>query len=261
MNYIHKIIILFLISFNSIICLGQHNIKIEYISNDTCISTTVNEYDRLLRHVIPDKKEITRLYKVNLFKLARQKLNFSIEHALNKKFTLEHEAVFHIVGYSNYKLFTQIETMSFSKFSNKTLYYLTLSSNLKYYHNLDNRIARGKNTNGFSGNYFITGFTIKAAFYDTDIWHLGCSGYLSPNSYDSYFEKHNPIFVLTGDNTESYGCFMFGYGLQRRIGNIGYWGAEAKIGIGTNKFFDTVYIPVELNLKVGFALSSLKRKR
>ncbi len=271
MNSIYKTITIVLILFYTSICFGQNDTKIEYVSNDTCLNITLNEYDRLLRHIIPDKKEITHLYKIDLIQLAQQKLNFSFEHSLNKKISLEHEATFHINNYyeSDYwkyyydSEYSRESSTFFDQFSKKSLYYLTLNSNLKYYHNIDSRIKRGRNTNGFSGNYFSLGIKINMAFYNTDLWHIHSNGELQP--YEGYYggPKQSPYFIFLPDqyNMESMGYINFGYGLQRRIGNIGYWSAEAKLGIGTNKYFDTIYIPMELNLKAGFALSSLKRKR
>ncbi len=269
MNSIYKIISIVIILFYTSICFGQNDTKIEYVSNDTCLNISLNEYDRLLRHIIPNKKEITHLYKVDLIQLAQQKLNFSFEHSIKQELTLEHEATFHIVsingthssGFNTY-YFSENKNF-FTQFSKESLYYLTLNSNLKYYHNIDKRIRRGRNTNGFSGNYLSLGVKIRMAFYDTDLWHVHSDGELIP--YDNYYNQPKESIVLlylpSLNNKESMGYINFGYGLQRRIGNIGYWSAEAKVGIGTNKYFDTIYIPIELNLKAGFALSSLKRKR
>jgi hypothetical protein len=266
MKTIYNSILVLVLLCNTYISKAQNDYVIEYSTKDTCISTSISDYDNMLRHIIPDKKEITHLYKVNLIQLARQNLNFSFEHRIKPKLSLEHEATFHILNYYNFYSYYDYTTSPgrsfFDQFSSKSLYYLGLSSKLKYYHNIDSRTKRGKNTNGFSGNYFLTGFKINMAFYDTDLWYIRDDGRLSPYNSYSYAPKTSLYIMFNEiDYQESLGYINFGYGIQRRIGNVGFWSIEAKAGIGTNKYFDTIYIPLELNLKAGFALSSLTRKR
>lgn len=246
---------------------SQTDYVVAYSNQDTCISTSISEYDKMLRHIIPDKKEITHLYKIDLVQLARQKLNFSFEHSIKPKLSMEHEATFKISKYYDYNISYEDYLKSkastfFDQFSKESFFMLSLGSNLKYYYNLDSRIRHGKNTNGFSGNYITAGFKVNMAFYDTDLWHIQANGQITEfNSY-YYVPKEKRMFLINNqENWESIGYVNFGYGLQRRIGNVGYWSAELKAGMGTSKYFDTLYIPVELKLKVGFALPSLTRKR
>jgi hypothetical protein len=198
--------------------------------------------------------------------LARQKLNFSFEHSIIPKLSLEHEATFKISKYYYYNTYEDYlndkSSTFFDQFSKESFFKLSLGSNIKYYHNIDSRVRRGKNTNGFSGNYITAGFKVNMAFYDTDLWNIQYSGQITPYSNYSTIPKNNLMILFNNlENWESIGYINFGYGLQRRIGNVGYWSTEVKAGVGTNKYFDTLYIPLELKVKAGFALSSLKRNR
>jgi hypothetical protein len=230
-----------------------------YNYNDTCIATSVNQYDKLLRHIIPDKTEVTKQFKVDLLRLSLVQPNLSFETKLKNNITLEIEG---ILGESTYRkegYYHHHKLLGVPIPDKGSLIYFALSGDTRFYHNINRRIRKGKNTNGFSGNYFSTGLTIKMAFYDTDIWHINSYGglYTYPE-----IEKNKTMTSLGKMHaTQSIGYFNLGYGIQRRIGNIGFWGTECKIGIGTNKHFETLYYAFELNARVGFAISSFKRKK
>lgn len=266
MKNLYKSLSILIFFFYANVSNGQTDYVVAYSNQDTCISTSISEYDKMLRHIIPDKKEITHLYKIDLVELARQKLNFSFEHSIKPKLSLEHEATFKISKYYGYQSYLDYKndknSTFFDQFSKESFFNLSLGTNIKYYYNIDSRKRRGKNTNGFSGNYLTAGFKVNMAFYDTDLWHIQGNGQITEFNYYYYGSKEKRMFLINNqENWESIGYVNFGYGLQRRIGNVGYWSAELKAGVGSNKYFDTLYIPIELKLKAGFALSSLTRKR
>ncbi|MBI9069137.1 MAG: hypothetical protein JEZ09_17710 [Salinivirgaceae bacterium] len=232
-------------------------------TGDTCIATTFNEYDRMLKYFINEKKEINNLYKIDLFQLALLKPNFNLEHKLTKNSSFEFEASFS--AHNKY----QGGSYQISGFSMGTntinIIKLNIGADIKYYYNLNQRSNKGKITTGFSGNYFSAGLMTYLSFYSSSTFNKNNNGQINPNGYYLPFESYtdhtkeglhwifgNPIFY------ESIASLRFGYGLQRRIGNIGYFGAEAKLGIGTNKSLSNLYIMPEINVKAGFAISSFK---
>jgi len=109
-------------------------------------------------------------------------------------------------------------------------------------------------------------------FFDNDIYRVNNDGTLglikSIDIYtrETYFTTdytfHSNRQIIFGKHAprESTGFLNIGYGLQRRIGNIGYVKSEIKMGFGTNKNFDCLYFMPEINIKAGFAISSFKRK-
>lgn len=220
--------------------MAQDSTEHSLYSQDTCIATTVNEYDKLLKYFILEKTEINQLYKIDLLALGRKHFNFAYEHKLGTNYSMEYEAT--------YSQFLYSINNNLPKSYYDAQHFIVLSANIKYYHNFHNRIKKGKNTNGFSGNYFLIGANIRAILDKPANWypHL---------QYDE-----NTIFTFGKMEIPDNMVFLsLGYGIQRKIGKIGYWATEAKIGFGSNKDFSTYYIPVELNIKAGFAISSLKR--
>lgn len=235
---------------------AQSDSTLYYNYTDTCISTSMNQYDRLLKHIIPDLKEVNQLYKVDLVRIAMWQPNFSYEKKISKYRSIELEA---ILGYDIY-LFRSHQNSLFNYHlpSKNCTYHLALSSDIKHFHNIDNRIKKGKYTNAFTGNYFSTGITIRSALYNNDIWKINWRGDLTNGAlYDNNYQKTMHSLGKM-DHTQSIGYFSLGYGLQRRIGNVGFWATEVKVGIGSNKFFNTLYTAFEVNIKAGFAISSLK---
>lgn len=251
------ILFIFIMAIN--IQLKAQEDSIYYNYNDTCIGTTINHYDKLLKHIIPDKIEINKQFKVDLFRLSLLQPNLSFETRLKNNKTIEVET---IIGESQWGYYINDGNKSLLNEilpDKHSIFYCTLSSDVRHYYNFDRRNRLGKNTNGFSGNYFSTGMTLKMAFYDTDYWHISNTGTLR---YSPTIEKQNPMFSSGKmHQTQSLGYLNIGYGLQRRIGNKGFYGAEFKTGVGTNKHFETLYIAFELNLRVGFSFSSLKQNK
>lgn len=247
-------VLLFLIFPLSSIC----QIDTTYYSyTDTCIGVNLSDYDKLLRHIIPEKQEVTRLYKFNLIQYAQKRVNVSFEHKLKNNWSLEYKGVIRVI---NYKAPLEKKNFDIHIPNQNSLYYLVLSSNFKYFHNFDKRIKKGKNINGFAGNYFTMGATAKIGLYNPDKWFIAKQGSMT-NFYNPTIRPKTMISYGKLDDTQSIIYLNAGYGWQRRIGNVGYWSAEAKMGVGTNKYFNTLYLVPEVNIKLGFALTSLKINR
>jgi hypothetical protein len=114
---------------------------------------------------------------------------------------------------------------------------LVIEQEVKYYYNLNRRERLGKKTSGFSGNYIATG-----------------------------------VWVISSNNLANLSSYNLGirYGLQRRIGNIGY--VEAYTGIYYSLNGDILHdsswpntteivIPIICSIRIGFAVDSFRIKR
>jgi hypothetical protein len=167
-------------------------------------SVSINKIDSLM---VPEKKdfmykafvenrgaETSHLWKMNLVDLALFQLNCGYEHRLTKKISVE--------GYLRFGEGNSIQIISGNRpntsdrHSSKET--IEVEQLFKYYTNLNRRERYGKKTNGFSGNYFATSILYKNFFdqtIDTDSSHSD---------------------QITNIN------LGIKYGLQRRIGNLGY---------------------------------------
>jgi len=254
---------LFMLLLNIALIAQDENIKIEVLND-----TTTTQYDKMLKYFLIEKTEVKHLFKIDLFQIALGRLNISYETKLNNKTSLEFEGIGCI--YEGTKIERTNNSLIFSDYPR--IYYLNLNTDFKYFHNLSRRIARGKNTNGFSANYFSVGFSAHMFFFDNDYFRVNNDGTLGliksvdPSTLETYFTTDNTYHynrqLIFGKHYphESTGFLKIGYGLQRRIGNIGYIKSEIKMGIGTNKNFDCLYFMPEINIKAGFAFSSFKRR-
>lgn len=230
-------------------------------SNDTCVTTTVNEYDKLLKYFIADKTEINQLYKVDLFQLALGRINFAYEHRLMKNKSIELSFEFsQMQNFNSTKSF--YSPFSDNYFDNEQIQYLSIEADYRIYTNINRRLKNGKNTNGFSANYITLGFASHFWFFNEDVYKVDSDGRIVPIDFTSYIEDASLLFRF-GKYIPNENLFVVkpGIGLQRRIGNIGYLDAQIKCGVGTNSSFSSLYVMPEINIKAGFAISSLKRKR
>jgi hypothetical protein len=238
--------------------------SIKYSYTDTCINTSLNEYDLLLKHIVPNKKEIKRMYKFDLLMLARKQIKLSYEHGITEKMSLEH--VLHFSPFfskknTNYtsSFYKPLEPNGDFSFIQDSYYPILLGTKCKYFLNIDKRKRKGKNTNGFSGNYISAGLQLKLAFYNEKKWKKGNSVHL--NSFLDSFMTSQPEWVFgTPSPTESLGYITFGYGLQRKIGNHWYLGLDAGLGLGTNKRFSKLVFVPEIQFNLGFAFPIFKSK-
>ena len=248
---------------NFILIAQDDNINIQ-VSNDT----TSSQYDKMLKYFLLDKIEVKQLYKVDLFQLALKRPNFSYEKKIlnNSSIEIEGLATFYHNTSRNY-------TYAFPTFDGPLIYYFNLNIDYKCFYNTNKRIAKGKHTNGFSANYLSVGFSANLFFFNRDDFRINNDGTISflynyinypfPLPFDySDNTQHSNLELVFGRHEirENRGYVKFGYGMQRRIGNIGFVSSEIKLGFGTNKDFSTLYITPEINIKAGFAIKSFKRK-
>ncbi len=254
------LVLLLIITKNSI----AQNDSVTYTESvDTSITTTVNQYDKLLKYFIAEKTDVDRLFKVDLFQLAQGRINLSFEKKISKNvsYHIGNEISLQRVGNYGYK--AQSSLMG----SGLDILMYILDADLRYYHNIDKRAKKGKNTIGFSANYFSFGLSANIFYFDNNY---------SIDKYGSLYNK-NSNYPLNQDTdyttpkiifrtkkhipNESIFFAKVGYGLQRRIGKLGYFETGIKLGVGANKSFTKLYLMPEVNVKAGFAISSLKRKK
>ncbi|MDA3893544.1 MAG: hypothetical protein PF517_17915 [Salinivirgaceae bacterium] len=229
--------------------------SLEYAhSGDTCVPATTEDYNRLIKYFMAEKEDVKQLYKINLMQIAYLRINPSFERKLTDNTSLEFEFNF---GRSPYSYRSPGSTFLFPEI------------NYKYYYNKNKRQEKGKNTNGFSGNYLALGMEANLYFTDISTAKVSNNGMLyKTNHYFDNYDDGDP-FTTHFQNTvyrvskfipnENVYALKIGYGLQRRIGNIGYFSAEAKMAIGSNADFNRLYFTPDLNIKAGFAISRLKK--
>lgn len=255
MKYIFTYIVFFISTVYS--TTAQNNKTNITNSYDTCINVTINSYDRLLKYIIPEKQEIINLYKLDLIQLALGRANFAYERKINRNQSFQVSTEFYQMKNNNntrsyYPIFTKDES------GNRKIKYLSLDIEYRFYNNIDKRLQKGKNTNGFSANYWSIGLASHSWFYNKDIYSFTFDDLFVNGDFNeadkiaAELNKYRP--------RENILLTKFGYGIQRRIGNIGYFESQFKLGVSTNMSFSRIYPVPEVNIKVGFALSSLKLK-
>ncbi len=202
------------------------------------------KYDRVYKLFVQDKDhEIKHLIKLNLVNIDLLMPTLAYEQKLSRNFSME---VSMFIAYKHL-LFDESDSLKFYptyQFKGSDLQCFSIGGYqmIKLYHNL-NRLERlGKNTNGFSGNYFALKLSENYSWLD-DFYHK------EPNA-DIFLEnKYYLVPALV-------------YGIQRRIGNIGY----GDLSLCLNYFPDYIRnadYPWELGLetgitfKLGFAIESI----
>jgi hypothetical protein len=218
---------------------------------DTCLITSVNDYNRLVKYFLMEGTDVKYLYKVDVMQLANLKVNFGFEHKVSQHSSLQYTLLYTYLD-DTYGLFSQ----------NPRLHHSAFYIDYKYFHNLKSREKMRKNTKRFSGNYFCIGINSYINYYsnpvqntysnklvgDYSLCQLGYGDILDKVGLNdfAYIPQESAVFISGG------------YGLQRSIGKIGFVGAELKMGIGTDFDFSKTYFLPEINIKAGFAISSLK---
>lgn len=211
-------------------------VTIEECETDTIIDNCNN----LLKYFIVENEETKRLFKLNAVDWATLNPSFAYEQKLSRSISFELEAKVFLRDYNTYKvdLITHQE-------ENTSFYYSPISEfnlDFRYYYNQNKRVEKGKQANGLVGDYLFIGTGLG----------LGNSiiNYNDPNY------KYN--------NTKRY-CAKTGYGVQRRIGNIGY--IDLRLGLMGNYYNTLEEINIEdryklsafLDIKIGFGFKSFKR--
>lgn len=229
------------------------------IKSDTVFVT--EKQDRMYKYFVENKEaEIKHLWKINLTNASIFMFNIGYEQRINKFITVE--SYFKIGEYSSDDFFSTLGRAN-SVYSNhnipsefhSTSTIIEFEQSMKCYHNFNLREKLGKKTNGFSGNYLAVSFQFKR-FYDYDIDY-----------------QYNYSGLIRNIN------LGIKYGLQRRIGRLGY--VEAYAGLyyrwesidwhhyststppGETQFWtehESYLIPT-IGIKAGFAIDSFHNLR
>jgi hypothetical protein len=252
-----------------LLCLNTGFAQIESSKNtqlaDTCVPASVDDYNRLIKYFMAEKEETKQLFKFDLIQYALFRPNIAYETRIKNNLNAEFAFLFDIGKHPG------------APQDWAPLYYLFApTADLKYYHNINLRKTKGKTTNGFSGNYFSAGLGAYVYEYDPKSFYEGPDGKLIQkytyfgdfNNHLPYNEPNEPeitenIIVWRNKKyapNESVGFVRIGYGIQRRIGNIGYVATDFNFGLGTNHEFTRLYLMPELSIKAGFAISSFNKK-
>ncbi len=201
-------------------------------------------FNRIYHLFIADRdKEIHQLWKLNVMSIGFVNLNLAYEKGFGNKFSVETYLKAKAQGYIGGYIYNYM-TNSIQ---------LSASQNIKYYYNLDRRKRLGQQINGFTGDYFSLGCfaAYTARNYtgnDTISW------YIIENDTLNYKNKHS---------TETHFGLNLLYGLQRRIGNIGYVEGYVGIqGLRTNRpdlynGREFVFKPI-VGIRAGFAIESFR---
>ncbi len=198
------------------------------------LSQNDKQYDKLLKYFIADRNEVRHLWKLNLYGSLLLEPTISYENRLGNKWSV-------ILGLDLYRLNPTVYDQ----------YGVKLLTNLRYYHNIEKRDFKGKNTNGFSANYFA----------------FGINTYLNNFQQINYNNEAELIYSFGDIGIPTSGILPtinFAYGIQRRIGNIGY--VDISTGLGFGRTFGTgspqnyIIIP-GIKFELGFAIKSLRIKK
>lgn len=251
MNKIILIFFYFILLFNK--SFAQTD-TVYIIKTDTVF--VMEKQDRLYKFFVENKEaDINCLWKMNLTNVSVFLLNIGYEKRIIRSFTAE--SYFRLGGYLNElslnsinssgSLYSNHKTPSEFHSSSVTIEFEQL---LKFYYNLNRREKLGKKTNGFSGNYLAVSFLFKK-FQDPEIeYENNCPG-----------------------NTRNFNLGIK-YGVQRRVGKLGYIEAYAGLYYRWESiywdYYDTstptldsymwtehknYFVPV-IGIKAGFAISS-----
>ncbi len=214
--------------------------RITFPQNDS-IHDLINEEYKDLRNnrfyklfLVDRDKEISHLWKFDLIHFGLLQPNIGFEQRIGKKWSSN-------TVFSGGFLYQDLElSYTMGEFEHKEYpFYLNETQEIRFYYNFLRRKQLGKRINGFSGNYFAL-------------------------SISAFHELGNPGFKLNSG---------INYGLQRRIGNIGF--IEAYVGIISSYSYHKIsydsnrrgdYITYEnweytfnLGIKAGFAIDSSKK--
>jgi len=188
----------------------QDSTKVELSQTNMALAPKLNDPFFNVRR----KKDEKYLWKLNLLGTFFKGLDISYEQKIAPKWSLNINSI------TNLRSFNFGNTNALNWASNEPLQNInfsqSLSFQLRYYYNLNKRTRQGKPTN-FSGNYF---------------------GLEQSNSYNHY--NYNGLYPFLFSDRFSGNGFSTSlnlvYGIQRKIGKVGYIDASAGIGIRHNEF-------------------------
>ncbi|MBN2520901.1 MAG: hypothetical protein JXB17_10380 [Bacteroidales bacterium] len=202
---------------------------------ETLKDTINDKYDRIYKLFILDKKEVKHLWKLDLVGFGNLKANIGFEKKVGRRFSFDS-----YLGYSVSSLYL----------INYADYEYYVNGSLKYYYNLKRRERLGKYTNRFNGSYICLGAYYKGISHaNMNLYRLG---------FEPWRYYHSGLGLL------------FNIGLQRAIGNIGFF--EPYLGLEIGRFYKYNYPFIDfwyknhyrvriypvIGLKAGFAIDSFK---
>lgn len=214
------------------------------INSEETISRNDYKMDRLYRLFIEDKyKEVNHLWKINLVGFNPLKPNISYEQRINKFMSNE-------CGTEYYALISSRKLLASR---------ISISDQVRFYYNLGRRSRKGKRTSGFTGNY---------------ISLIGMFSYTS-EAINHYTSSTNPDGKPRMYRIYKSYSVGINYGLQRRIGNIGFVDMYCGIRYGSTilDYVQTEYATSDppqnfpqtstgfnfnLGVRIGFAWDSFK---
>ena len=239
-----KVFITLLMGLTTLTTYSQSDsVKVEYSQEKI---TKAHKMDEAICDVLTRRENQGKnLWKFNLLRTFLDGFTVSYERKIAPKWSLDISSVTTMSGIYIYR-----DYFDYSRFlDRRSNLKETLSLELRYYYNLDRRIRLAKKA-GFSGNYLGLGMS---SMYN----------YLYERIYDT--PPKVPYGVIAGFT--EYINFQFSsslnliYGIQRKIGRIGY--IDASVGIGmayltaSNHFWNdknyTFEIDPSLKLGVGIA--------
>ncbi len=199
--------------------------KIEYSQEKYTKSHKLDEAicDILTRREKSDKN----LWKVNLLGTFWGGFDISCERKITSKWCYNIQSISSFNSGAPKSFYTAIMIMDdnyrssfyiLSNYKMSSLFDQELNFQIRYYHNLDRRTRIGKKI-GFSGNYF--GLIMDNEFV-----------YFTPNYNNSYYI--HGIYSYLYINS-----WNFIYGIQRKIGKVGY--IDGRIGLGLRHDYFNVY--------------------
>ena len=207
-----KIFIALLMGFTAITAYSQtDSVKIEY-SQEKLIKA--NKLDEAICDILTKREKRDKdIWKFNLLGTFFGGFNISYERKIARKWSLNAHSVTNFDGsvgktFRTFSIFDQFFYNPYSSYRNNR-FEQKLSFELRCYYSIDKRERLGKKT-GFSGNYFGLSLmnTYNNAYYNDTYFGYG-------RQYNTFQNSLNLI-----------------YGIQRRIGRVGYIDASAGFGYG-----------------------------
>ncbi len=168
------------------------------------------KYDKIYQLFIQDSKEVNYLWKLDLVDIGKMIFNFGYENKLGKRWSAESYFKIGRIGEAN----NQLKIHEFNFNSGKGI---SFTGDFKYYYNYKRRERIGKNTNRLSGNYVSLG--LDYSLYDNR------GKYSTTIGYDNPVQIGYPQLYRLVESVSINQLFKMNlkYGLQRAIGNIGYF--------------------------------------
>lgn len=227
-TYITLCIVSAILSFAELPLIAQTTSTV--YSEDTT-DVVESEYDQMYQLLIPEKKKIYTLIKVNAVDWGLLHPSIIVEQNMNHNFNVEPLLR---LAYFDWT------------FEEGIHYAIQAGVDFKYYYNYKRRQRMGKKTNGFVGNYFALGG--RASVSDAQ-------DYISALMNDQRIGFEEP---LTGGIFHVYQVETK-YGLQRRLGGVGYLDLQLGLRYINVLNYDHNVVPF-VRIGIGFGLTKEKFK-